>query len=68
MPQVPLGQNLSAYGQSPLAQGPSAGNLLAAAAIQSQDPARSIPTGGSDRPRFPAVKPRKRVVDPLKGK
>ena len=69
MPQVPqAGANVGAYSQSPLSQGPGAGNLLMAAAIQSQDPARSIPTSGDARPKFPAVKPRKRVVDPLKGK
>lgn len=66
MPQVPLtGANLSAYDQSPLA--PSQGNLLMAAAIQSQDPNRSMPNP-PNRPKFPAQKLRRRMADPLKGK
>ena len=68
MPQVPMiGANLGAYGQSPISQGPGAGNLLMAAAIQSQDPARSMPSG-PDRPRLPARAMRRKELNPLKGK
>jgi hypothetical protein len=66
MPQVPVGQNLGAYSQSPLAQAqPSQGNLLMAASIQSQDPARSMPEG-PDRPRLPVRPIRRQARNALK--
>jgi hypothetical protein len=68
MPQVPMtGANFGAYGQSPISQGPGTGNLLMAAAIQSQDPARSMPEGPS-RPRLPARALKRKELNPLKGK
>jgi hypothetical protein len=68
MPQVPMtGANLGAYGQSPISQGPSQGNLLMAAAIQSQDPARSMPDP-TNRPRLPARALRRKELNPLKNK
>lgn len=67
MPTVPLGQNLGAYGQGQLAQAPGMGNMLMAAAIQAQDPSRSMPEG-QDRPRFPAHKSSRRLLGLIKSK
>jgi hypothetical protein len=68
---VPLGgANLGASSPSVMSNAPQApglGTVLAAAAIQSQDPSRSMPEG-QDRPRFPAHKLRKRLQGMLKGK
>jgi hypothetical protein len=69
MPTVPLGgANLGAYSPSPAAspnQAPGLGTVLAAAAVQAQDPARSMPKG-ADRPRLPARPLRRKLQAPLK--
>jgi hypothetical protein len=67
MPTVPIGPNpnLTAYGQSPATPSPGMGNLLMAAAVQAQDPSRSMPEG-QDRPRLPARAMAKRTQGLLK--
>lgn len=68
---VPLGgANLGASSPSVMnnpAQAPGLGTVLAAAAVQAQDPSRSMPEG-QDRPRFPAHKLRRKLQGLVKGK
>lgn len=68
---VPMGgANLGASSPSVMnnnPQAPGLGTVLAAAAVQAQDPNRSEPEG-QDRPRFPGHKLRRRLQGMLKGK